>query len=83
MQTITTKYHEPTFTKESRISATASGCRTRIYRYRYGDQSILDDHKSTVRLLCQKLGWAGTLQGGDTKEGMVWVFIDNSTQIKV
>jgi hypothetical protein len=31
----------------------------------------------------EKLGWTGTLQGGSTKAGMVWCFLDKAAQITV
>ena len=87
-QAITTKYHGPTNTRGSRISATsASG--TRIYvPYAY-ELSVDECHEQAAKALCTKLGWTGqmvagydALLGGDLSwissnvTGNVYVFAD-------
>jgi len=82
MQTIITKYLGPTDTLGSRISATStSGQRIVVSR----DYSLTTDHNhaKAAIALCRKLDWIGTLQGGDTKTGVAWVFVNVDNQIEV
>ena len=62
-QAITTKYHGPTNTRGSRISATsASGIRVYMpYSY---DLSVDECHEKAAEALCTKLGWTGQMIGG-------------------
>jgi hypothetical protein len=41
------------------------------------------NHAAAAIALLERLGWTGTLQGGSTKAGMVWCFIDHASQITV
>ena len=77
MQTIVTKYHCCTDIKGSRMSATASGGGTRVYMsYDHGLDSE-GNHKAIALKLMEKLNWHGRYVGGHTKEGMVFVNMDN------
>lgn len=81
MKTITTKYHGPTNTRGSRISASDGDNRLSIsYPYELNHDQA---HMKAARQLCEKLNWKGTLQGGSTKDGMVWCFIDPQDQFTV
>jgi hypothetical protein len=72
MQTITTKYLGPTNTLGSRIKASGGGKSVTVpYDYGLGDTAL---HASAVTELNKKLKWYGTLTGGYTSDGMVWVF---------
>ena len=80
MQAITTRYHGPTNTRGSTITATsASGERATVS---YDDAWDSDmNHSRAVLKLCERLRWAGRLTGGSTKDGMVWVFTDKGAPI--
>jgi hypothetical protein len=39
------------------------------------------DHGKAAFLFCQKMRWAGTLNGGAIKNGMAWVFEDGDYQV--
>ena len=69
-QAITTKYHGPTNTRGSRISATsASGIRVYMpYSY---DLSVDECHEKAAEALCTKLGWTGQMIGGSNTTGNV------------
>ena len=72
MQTITTKYHGPTDTKGSRISATCEAKRIYIsYPYELSGSAC---HALAAKTLKDKMKWSGEMIGGDKKTGMVFVF---------
>ena len=73
MKAITTKYHGPTNTKGSRISADdGDGNRVTIsYPYELSGEAC---HRKAADALCAKMGWTGTLAAGWTKTGYVFVF---------
>lgn len=81
MKAIETKYHGPTNTKGSRISATDCGDHTIYISY---DSALNSDdaHKAAAIALREKLNWSGPMQGGHTKNGMVWVFEDRGQRIE-
>ena len=75
MQAITTKYHGPSNTRGSRISATsASGIRIYIpYPHELSGEEV---HRKAAERLCEKLQWKGKLACGGTKEGYAFVFVE-------
>ena len=78
MQTIETKYHGPTNTRGSRISATASGCRKRVtvsYDHALNSEN---NHKAAALKLMEALNWTGRYVGGHTPTGMVFVHAQSS-----
>ena len=78
MQTITTKYLGPTNRKGSRITAvTSSGIR--IYREYDPSANREENHMRVARILKDEMKWTGAMEGGDTKEGMVFVFSGHYT----
>ena len=80
MQTISIKHLPATATKPARVKATASGGGgSVIVSNNAADDSIL----LAVRQLCQKLDWHGMIAGGHTKDGMVFVFLDEKWVVKV
>lgn len=79
MQTITTKYHGPTDSNGSRISAQASGAKTRVYVPYDHALSGHHVHDVAVRKLCKKLNWAGTFVIGGTVTGYVYTFSNDDT----
>ena len=73
MKAIETKYHGPTDTRGSRITASDSdGNRVSIpYPYELSGEEC---HRKAARRLCQKMGWKGRLTGGALKSSYVFVF---------
>ena len=78
MQTIETKYHGPTNTRVSRISATASGCRKRVTVSYDHALNAENNHKAAALKLREALNWTGRYIGGDTQTGMVFVHAQSS-----
>lgn len=76
MQTIHTKYVGPSNVRGSRIIATASGSKARIIVSCDLAASSEDAHIEGAKALCAKMDWHGTMIGGHTKDGMVFVFDD-------
>lgn len=75
MKAIFTKYHGPTNTKGSRISASDSdGNRVTIsYPYELSGEAV---HRQAAVALCSKMNWKGELIGGSLKNGYVFVFAE-------
>ena len=73
MKAITTKYYGPTNTRGSRIVATDSDGNKATVGYDHALNSE-GNHKEAAIALCDKMSWSGTLHGGHTKAGMVFVF---------
>ena len=77
-QAIQTKYHGPTNSKGSRLTATAAAGRVTVP---YDHALDLDDnHRAAALAFCDKFGWqtgpdGADLIGGTLLDGsMVWVF---------
>lgn len=76
MIAITTKYHGPTNTRGSRISATANGHRVTIpYDYSLNTEAL---HAAAAVALCRKMQWRGELIAGGTASGYVFTFGDGN-----
>lgn len=75
MKAITTKYHGPTNTRGSKISASdGDGNRVTIsYPYELSGEAV---HRAAADRLCEKMGWDHKLVGGSVKNGYVFVFVD-------
>lgn len=73
MQTIETKYHGPTRTRNARISATASGCRKRVWVEYYHALTLEGNCRAAAQKLMETLDWTGHYVGGHTLTGMVFV----------
>lgn len=73
MKAIFTKYHGPTNTRGSRISASDSDNNrvTISYPYELSGEAV---HRKAAEALCSKMGWDGELIAGGTKSGYVFVF---------
>jgi hypothetical protein len=80
MQTINVKYLSATNTKGARIKASCEGGSVTISRS-YSD-NVEADYMAAAKALKDKLGWAGDMVGGHTKDGMVFVFPTESYKIK-
>jgi len=74
MQTIKTKYLPATNTKPSRIRARASGGASLVMSVSNQEEGGDYTHVDVALALKRKLKWEGKMYGGDTKEGMVFVF---------
>jgi hypothetical protein len=69
MQAIQTRYHGPSNTRGSRISAKADAGRISIpYPHELSGEAC---HRAAAEALCKKLGWDGveTLAGGQLPSG--------------
>ena len=79
MIAITTKFHGPTNTKGARITAKASNGHSITLDY-HGIDASTDEakYKHTAYALCKKMAWGGTLLGGGTADGFVFVFVPAS-----
>jgi hypothetical protein len=75
MKAISTKYHGPTDTRGARISAwDLDGNRVSIpYPHHLSGEDV---HRLAAEALKTKMHWSGTLVGGATKSGYVFVFVD-------
>ena len=68
MKAIITKYHGPTNTRGSRITASdEDGNRVSIpYPYELSGEAV---HRKAADRLCEKMAWTGELVGGAMKNG--------------
>lgn len=71
MKAILTKYHGPTNTRGSRISASDGDGNRVTVPY---DRAARYPHDAAALALCAKLGWGGTLIRGSVAGGNVYVF---------
>lgn len=73
MKAILTKFHGPTNTKDSRISATdCDGNKVTISKdHRLG---LCAGHAAAAIALCNKMGWGGVMVQGALKNGFAFVF---------
>ena len=75
MKAITTKYHGPTATRGSRISA-SDGDGNRVYiSYDYALNSE-EAHRKAAVAFCAKMKWSGAMVGGSIKNGYAFVFTE-------
>lgn len=72
MKSIETKYMGPTSTRGSKIKAT-DGDNSVTVSYDHG-LNTEDNHAKAAVTLARKFKWSGTLIGGGTKAGRVFVF---------
>ena len=75
MKAISTKYLGPSNVRGSRIKAyDEDGNQATInYPHELSGEAV---HRQAAEALRDKMGWTGTLIGGGTKEGYVFVFAD-------
>lgn len=72
MKAILTKYHGPTNTRGSRISAT-DGDGNRVTVPYDHSMSLGRNHDAAALALCARLGWGGRLVCGATARGYAYV----------
>jgi hypothetical protein len=75
MKAIITKYHGPTDTRGSRISAKDEDGNRVSIPYRH-DLNQLHAHTEAAISLCTKMGWTGRIVAGGIKGGFAFVFTD-------
>ena len=71
---IITKYHGPTNSRGSRISADDSDGNRVYVSYRHNLNSD-ENHCAAARALADKMNWKGNLAGGGIKNGVAFVFV--------
>lgn len=72
MQAIITKYHGPTNTRSSRVSATSAGGHRATLPWDH-DKDVDGNHDAVALVLLHKLGWTGMWHRGGLKTGNVYV----------
>lgn len=82
MIAIIAKYHGPTDSRGSRISAAANGHRVVVpYDYALGAE---ENHAAAAIALCHKMKWRGELVSGGLGAGAGYVFcFSNSTRYPI
>ncbi|MBU6278593.1 MAG: hypothetical protein KGN78_05060 [Actinomycetales bacterium] len=76
-QAITTKYHGPTNTRGSRISATTESGLRHYYPYRY-ELNSEQNHRAAALAMAEHMGWSGTWRGGAIPCGYAFVLGDGA-----
>lgn len=74
-QAIVTKYHGPTNTRGTRISATTESGIRRFYPYQY-ELNSEENHARAARLMAEHMGWDGTWRGGSIPGGYAFILND-------
>jgi hypothetical protein len=74
MKAITTKYHGPTNTRGSRITADDGDGNRITVSYDHSASMGADVHSQADIALCRKMNWKGELIAGATKDGYAFVF---------
>lgn len=80
MQTISVKYIGPTNTKPSRLIATSAGGAKFTASFDSlsdGNGGEIKPYWNAAKALAKKLNWSGSMIGGSTKEGYVFVFSED------
>lgn len=83
MQTIITTYHGSTNARNTRVSATASGSKTRVILSWDYDLSSEENHMAAARALMERLDWRGCYIGGHNQRGMQFVCANDKFSYKV
>lgn len=82
MKAIQTKYTGATNTRGARIIATDNDGNRVIISYPH-ELSGMAVHFEAAKALCSKMGWTGTLAGGTTATGYVFVWVAPHTAMEV
>ena len=82
MQTITTKFIQPTNSHGARIKATSSSGISMTCTYEYA-MSSEENHEEVAMRLAERLEWDYDFAVGDTPTGFVFVPVDHSRLITV
>lgn len=78
MQTISTKYLGATNSKPSRIIAKTSGASHKITLSYDHALNVDQNHMRAAQELMTRLQWPGRMVGGHTKDGMVFVAVNEN-----
>ena len=81
MKTIVCKYHGPTNFLGSRIIV-SDGDNRKTYSWRC-ELNANKNYMDVCFEFCLAMNWKGTLQGGHTKDGAVFCFIDERMQVNL
>lgn len=76
-QAIVTKYHGPTNTRGSRISATTESGIRHYYPYQY-ELNSEGNHADAAQKMAEHMGWDGTWRGGAIPGGYAFVLNDGA-----
>jgi hypothetical protein len=82
VQTITTKFIQPTTNTGARIKATSSGGISMTRAYEHG-MSTEENHEEVAMALAERLDWDYDFAVGDTPTGFVFVPVDHSRLLTV
>jgi len=82
MQTITTKFLQPTNSHGARIKATSSSGISMTRTYEHG-MSTEENHEEVAMALAERLEWDYDFAVGDTPTGFVFVPVDHSRLLNV
>jgi hypothetical protein len=82
MQTITTKFLQPTNSTGARIKATSSSGISMTRTYEHG-MSTEENHEEVAMALAERLEWDYDFAVGDTATGFVFVPVDHSRLLNV
>jgi hypothetical protein len=82
MQTITTKFIQPTTHTGARIKATSSSGISMTRNYEHG-MSTEENHEEVAMALAERLEWDYDFAVGDTATGFVFVPVDHSRLLNV
>jgi hypothetical protein len=82
MQTITTKFLQPTNHTGARIKATSSSGISMTRSYEYG-MSTEENHEEVAMALAERLEWDYDFAVGDLPTGFVFVPVDHSRLLTV
>ena len=76
MKAITTRYRGPTDTRGARITASDQDGNRVSISYPHDKREGQEAHFAAARELCDRMQWHGKLAGGATRDGYVWVWVD-------
>ena len=82
MQTITTKFIQPTNHTGARIKATSSSGISMTRAYEHG-MSTEENHEEVAMALAERLEWDYDFAVGDTSTGFVFVPVDHSRLLSI
>ena len=75
MKAITTKFHGPTATRQSKIVASDQDKNHITMSYSHALDTEAN-HQKAAEILREKMGWTGAMIGGSISGGMAFVFVE-------
>lgn len=82
MKAISVKYQPATNFRPSRLTASDLDGNNITVPYDDSTTSVMDAYAIAAMALCKKMGWTGTLAGGELKNSFVFVFVPTSGDIR-